>query len=400
MGDELTGKRLGRRALLRGAAMGLPAVYGLGEALPAWAMQAAENLKPMVLPSGLIVREANPANLEFPFNSLQSFITPNERFYVRSHFATPKLDRSTWRLRVEGAVERPFELTYDELLRLPARTGTVTLECAGNGRSTLNPPVRGLQWAQGAVSNAEWTGVSLAEILKRARVKRGAVEVVLEGADSSELKSPPKPVGRVHFARSLPLAKAREPEVLLAYRMNGAELPADHGFPLRAVVPGWYGMASIKWLTRIVVTEEPFNGHFQTVEYAYYVRRNGLTSRVPLSEMQVKSEIAQPERGAVLAAGAPHRVFGAAWTGSDADIRKVEVSADGGRTWAEAKLLGKPIRGAWRLWEYEWRAPRAGSYTLMARATDSRGRTQPMERDPDRDNYMINHVMGVPVTLR
>jgi DMSO/TMAO reductase YedYZ molybdopterin-dependent catalytic subunit len=276
----------------------------------------------------------------------------------------------------------------------------VTLECAGNGRSFLSPAVRGVQWAAGAVSNAEWTGVPLAEILKRAKVKRGAVEVVLEGADTGELKAPPRPAGPVHFARSLPLAKAQQPEVLLAYRMNGAELPVDHGFPLRGVVPGWYGVSSIKWLTRIVVTEQPFNGHFQTVDYAYYERRNGLPTRVPLSTMQVKSEIARPAVGEAVPAGLPYRVFGAAWTGDDAEIRKVEVSTDGGRSWSDAKLLGKSVRGAWRLWEYDWRTPRAGKLTLLARATDSRGRTQPLERDPDRDNYMITHALPVEITVR
>ncbi|MGV3722912.1 MAG: molybdopterin-dependent oxidoreductase, partial [Actinomycetota bacterium] len=196
------------------------------------------------------------------------------------------------------------------------------------------------------------------------------------------------------------IATARRPEVLLAYRMNGAELPVDHGFPVRAVAPGWYGMASIKWLTRIVVTDQPFDGHFQTVDYAYYVRRNGLPTRVPLAEMQVKSQIARPAPGQMVAAGRPTQVFGAAWTGSDADIQRVEVSTDGGASWANARLQGKSVRGAWRLWEHEWASPRPGNVTLKCRATDSRGRTQPVERDPDRDNYMINHVLSVPVTVR
>jgi DMSO/TMAO reductase YedYZ molybdopterin-dependent catalytic subunit len=378
----------------------LPFGHALWAATEASAQGAAGAAGPTTLPSGLIVRESNPVNLEFPFSRLEGFITPTSQFYVRSHFATPKLDRAAWRLRVEGAVERPLELSYEELLRMQSETRPVTLECAGNGRSFLNPPVRGVQWAEGAVSNAEWTGVPLAAVLRRAKVKRGAVEVVLEGADTTELKSVPRPAGPIHFARSLPLAKALDPSVLLAHQMNGAELPVDHGFPVRGVVPGWYGVSSIKWLTRIVVTEQPFNGHFQTVDYAYYERRNGLPSRVPLTTMQVKSEIARPAAGESVPAGAPYRVFGAAWTGDDADIRKVEVSTDGGRSWSEGKLLGKSARGAWRLWEYDWRTPSAGKQTLLARATDSRGRTQPMERDPDRDNYMITHVLPVQVTVR
>lgn len=398
MEDRIQKRGIGRRELLRGLAAAVPAAYGFGEASAAWA-QAGERPRPVILPSGLIVREASPTNLEFPYASLNSFITPTEQFYVRSHFATPRLDRAVWRLKVEGAVERSLELTYEDLLRISSRTAPVTLECAGNGRSFLNPTARGVQWAEGAVSTAEWTGVSLSDVLKRAGVRRGAVDVVLEGADTTELKSFPRPAGPVHFARSIPIATARRPEVLLAYRMNGAELPVDHGFPVRAIAPGWYGMASIKWLTRIVVTDKPFDGHFQTVDYAYYVRRNGLPSRVPLAEMQVKSQIARPIAGQSLVAGRPVNIYGAAWTGSDADIRRVEVSTDGGASWSDARLLGKAVRGAWRLWDFDWTAPRPGNVTLKCRATDSQGRTQPVERDPDRDNYMVNHILPVPVTV-
>jgi DMSO/TMAO reductase YedYZ molybdopterin-dependent catalytic subunit len=249
------------------------------------------------------------------------------------------------------------------------------------------------------VSTAEWGGVSLASVLERAGVRPGAVEVILEGADSGELKNPPKPSGAIHFARSLPLEKARK-DVLLAYRMNGDELPASHGQPLRAVVPGWYGMASIKWLTRIVVTDRPFQGHFQTVDYAYWDRRDGLPTRIPITEMQVKSEIARPEMHEIVPAGSRYRVFGAAW-GGEHEIRRVELSADGGKTWSDAKLTGKPLRYAWQFWEHEWRTPsKPGRYTLMSRATDSRGQAQPLERQPDRENYMINHVLPIDVDVR
>ena len=207
----------------------------------------------------MIIRQRNPDNLEFPFATLDHFITPNERFYVRNHFAYPNLDVRTWRLRVEGAVRQTLQLSYEELRRLPLRTVTATLEFAGNGRSFLTPASRGVQWQLGAVSNAEWTGVPLAAVLERAGLRDAAIDVVLEGADRGPAPNEPT-LGMIHFGRSLPVAKARQQDVLLAYRMNGADLPVAHGFPVRTVVPGWYGMASVKWLTRIIVTDRPFDG--------------------------------------------------------------------------------------------------------------------------------------------
>lgn len=347
-----------------------------------------------------IVRQEQPENLEFPFANLNSRITPTPQFYVRNHFPVPELDLATWRLRVEGAVDTPLELTYQKLLELPTRTQTVTLECAGNSRTFLNPKVRGVQWELGAVGTAEWTGVSLAEVLRQAGLTFAAVEVVLEGADGGPVSEEPRPHGPIRYARSLPRATALRPDVLLAYQMNGEPLAASHGFPLRAIVPGWYGMAAVKWLTRILVTETPFQGYWQTTDYAYWDRRGGLPVRVPLSEMQVKSEIARPAGGEGIATGTSYRVHGAAWS-ADAEITQVEVSADGGQSWELALLCENAGPNAWRLWEYLWSVPSTpGSYTLLSRATDSRGRTQPLERDPNRANYMINHVLPVSVEVR
>ena len=246
-------------------------------------------------------------------------------------------------------------------------------------------------------------GRTARRLLERAGVRAGAVEVILEGADSGEISEEPKSPGVIHFARSLPLDKARGPQVLLAHRMNGAALPAAHGFPVRALVPGWYGMASVKWLTRIVVTDRPFGGFFQSLQYSYFQRRDGLPTLVPVTELQVKAEIARPAMHEAVRANTAYRMHGAAWT-SDAEVTRVEISADGGRTWAAARLLdaAKAARGlnAWRLWEYDWRTPsRPGPCTVMARATDSRGRVQPMERDPDRRSYMISHVLPIEAEI-
>src|SRR6266516_599582 len=216
------------------------------------------------LHDGRIVRGEDPLNLEMPFSSLDQFITPTEAFYVRTHFPIPKIDKRDWRLRVEGNVEKPFELGYEDLLRMQSRTIAVTLECAGNNRNFLEPKVKGVQWGLGAVGTAEWTGVPLSILLDRAGVKPEAVEVILEGADGGELEDPKSPAGELKFARSIPLTKARN-DVLLAYKMNGNDLPPQHGFPVRAIVPGWYAMASIKWLQRIIVTDRPFNGYYHTL---------------------------------------------------------------------------------------------------------------------------------------
>jgi DMSO/TMAO reductase YedYZ molybdopterin-dependent catalytic subunit len=382
----MTANDLSRRSFLRASGAALLTAASLGR------FARAE-------PTGLGIRQMEPENLESPFAALDGLITPNERFYVRNHFAAPKLDADKWRLKVEGAVEKPLELTLDDVKKLPASTATVTLECAGNSRAFLVPKPSGVLWELGAVSTAEWTGTTLAAVLDRAGVKDGAVEVVLEGADSGEVRDPQSP-GVIHFAHSLSLEKARKPEALLAWKMNGSELPAAHGFPLRAIVAGWYGMAAVKWLTRIVVTDKPYQGFYQSLDYATWKRVNGLPTLTPVTEMEVKSEIARPAFLEVVKAGSPYRVFGAAWAG-ESEVAKVECSTDGGKTWADAKLLDKAVPFAWRLWEYEWKVPaQAGRTVVMARATDKRGRTQPKEHSPDKRNYTISHVLPIEVEVR
>jgi DMSO/TMAO reductase YedYZ molybdopterin-dependent catalytic subunit len=349
--------------------------------------------------AGKIVRGETPLNLEMPFEKLEGFLTPTESFYVRTHFPVPSIDRDAWWLRVEGDVENPFAINYEELLELESVTVPVTLECAGNNRSFLDPKVKGVQWGLGAVGTAEWTGMPLSILLNRARVKAGECQVVLEGADCGMLQDPKSPPGELKFARSIPVAKARA-DVLLAYKMNGCELPREHGFPVRAIVPGWYAMASTKWLQRIIVTDQPFTGYYQTIDYAYWERREAIAELTPLSEMQVKAQIAKPVEGDIVPANSSVRVHGAAWT-SNGEITKVELSADGGATWKEAKLLGKSDPNAWRLWEFNWQTPAAaGTRTLIARATDSIGRTQPVERDQDHGTYMINHLLPITVEVR
>jgi len=348
---------------------------------------------------GKIVRSEEPLNLEMPFEQLDRFIPATKSFYVRSHFPIPKIDRSNWRLRVEGEIEKPLVIGYDELLNLESRKIPVTLECAGNNRNFLDPKVKGVQWGLGAVGNAEWTGVPLSRLLDLAVVRPNAREVILEGADSGELEDLKSPKGKIKFARSIPIAKAMH-DVLLAYKMNDADLPPAHGFPLRAIVPGWYAMASIKWLQRIIVTDKPFNGYYQTLDYAFWKREGDSAELAPLSEMQIKAEIARPIAGETVPANSSVRVHGAAWT-CDGEITKVELSTNGGSTWSKATLLGESKPNAWRLWEFTWETPpKSTTATLMARATDSNGRTQPIERDHDRGTYMINHLLPITVEVK
>jgi DMSO/TMAO reductase YedYZ molybdopterin-dependent catalytic subunit len=351
------------------------------------------------LRDGRIVRCESPLNLEMPFSSLDSFLTSTKSFYVRTHFPIPAIDRDAWWLHVEGEVGKAFAINYEQLMTFESVTAPVTLECAGNNRSFLEPKVKGVQWGLGAVSTAEWTGVRLSTLLDRASPKLNACEVILEGADCGMLEEPKSPPGELTFARSIPLEKARR-DVLLAYKMNGDDLPPEHGFPVRAIVPGWYAMASVKWLQRIIVTDRPFTGYYQTIDYAYWERRDDIAELKPLTEMQVKAEIARPAEDEIVPAKSSVCVRGGAWA-CDAEVTKVELSTDGGATWSDTKLLGESKPNAWRFWEFDWQTPpQPGKQTLIARATDSLGRTQPVMRDHDRGTYMINHLLPIEVEVK
>jgi len=342
------------------------------------------------------VRESEPLNLESPFAELDGRVTPSELFYVRSHFPVPEIDAARWRLTVRG--EREVAFTLEELRRMPAETRRVTLECAGNGRVALTPPVEGVQWQLGAVSTAEWTGVPLTAVLERAGVAPGSVEIAFEGADRGTPKQTPRPPRPIAYAHGVPVEDAGS--VLLAYAMNGEALAREHGFPLRAVVSGYYAMASVKWLTRICVLGEAFQGYYKTTDYAYWDEADGLPVQRPLGPMALKSQIARPAAGEAMQAGETVTVAGAAWTGGAA-VERVEVSADGGRTWQTAEILDAHEHGVWRRWQWAWRVPREpGEYALLSRAVDCEGQAQPAERDPRYGTYHVNHVVPVVVRVR
>jgi DMSO/TMAO reductase YedYZ molybdopterin-dependent catalytic subunit len=347
--------------------------------------------------AGLIIRQKEPVNLETPLDQADSYLTPTELFYVRSHFPAPRLELASYRLHVGGAVRNPLSLTYQQLRDMPSETRVATLECAGNGRVFLVPQVAGAQWELGAVGNAEWTGVPLAALLERAGLEEDACEVVLEGADRGVAAEPPVPPGPISYARSLPRDKALGREVLIAYRMNGRDLPPDHGYPVRAVVPGHYGMASVKWLTHVQAVRDPFQGYWQTSDYGYWDYLDGKPVRRALGEMKLKSQIARPRVYETLP---PHQVYtvqGAAWAGGT-EVAGVEVSTDGGRTWAGAEFLDPVQRYAWRRWKFDWLTPKEpGRYTLLARARGADGSTQPDRHDPNHGTYVINHPLPIEV---
>ncbi len=282
---------------------------------------------------------------------------------------------------------------------MPSATFAAVMECAGNGRVFYEPVREGLQWQNGAIGNAAWTGVRLRDVLAKAGVKQSGMEVVLVGADRGIVDGGKKTAspGSIAFARSLPLEKAMSDGALLAYAMNDEALTPEHGFPLRGVVGGWFGMAWVKWITHIYVVERPFLGYWQARDYFRWERSFGEPILVPLSEMAVKAQIARPVNGAIVRVGQPCRIFGAAWSG-EAEISEVQVCTEGGTDWQPATLLAPHSRYGWRLWEHRWTPPQSGRYTLLCRAIDAQGNMQPNTQQPDRESYVAN--WSIPVEVK
>ena len=352
-----------------------------------------ENALRRAVEAGLVVRTADPLNAETPISELiASVVTPTARFFVRNHFPMPVLDADTWRLEVGGLVERPLRLGLRELRRMPTMTIAATLECAGNGRALLEPAVPGERWGLGAVSTAEWTGVPLAEILDRAGPRAGAREVLFRGADQGTVEGHAEPI---RFERSLSLGEARRPDVVLAYAMNGEPLPVQHGFPVRLVVPGWYAVASVKWLTEIEVIERAFAGHYQGEKYVYETEQHGVLVREPVTLQRVRALLVEPRPDEQVARG-ELTVRGAAWSG-EAPIARVEVSVGEGR-WQDARLLDAPDHG-WRWWELSSSVDAPGVTTVRARATDRLGHHQPEHPAWNRLGYGNDAIQAVRVNI-
>jgi DMSO/TMAO reductase YedYZ molybdopterin-dependent catalytic subunit len=341
----------------------------------------------------LVMVSRNPYNAETPLPEQLGVITPTPLFYARNHFPVPQLRVEDWRLSVEGEVGRPFELTYTDVRGMPSRTLLATLECAGNGRIGLQPPAEGEPWNYGAASTAEWTGVPLRDVLQTAALSAGATTIVIDGADQGHVAAAG---GTIHYARSLSTEQALHPDTLLVYAMNGDVLTPEHGFPVRLLVAGWYGMAAVKWVVRIAATREPFRGFYQVDRYVMAHPERGETSTTPLEAMRVRSLITDPAPGAVLPSGM-HRLHGLAWSGA-APVARVEVSVDGG-AWQQAELVSPAARYAWRRWEYTWQATTPGPVALRSRAFDEAGNSQPVEPEWNRLGYANNAIQVVTVTV-
>ena len=328
-----------------------------------------------------VIVSREPLNAETRLERQHGPITPAGLHYARSHFALPAAPAA---ITVGGAVARPRAFDLAALRALPARTLTVTLECAGNGRAFLEPRATGEQWRLGAVSTAAWTGTPLRGLLEPAGLDAATVELLFRGADRGRPADLP---AEIAFERSLPLARALSDDVLVAYAMDGGPIPAEHGAPLRLVVPTWYGMASVKWLREIVALREPFRGFYQADRY--------VIDGQPLGPMHPRAVIVAPQ-GAVRA-DTVVRVRGYAWSG--VPIERVELSTDGGTSWADTALGPAAGPAAWREWSAEW-TPARGSHTLLARATDAAGEIQPLTQRWNALGYANNAAQPERVDAR
>ena len=349
----------------------------------------------------LTTRVTRPYDAETPVREFTSYLTPNHRFFVRSHFGPPApelIAEANWRLRVGGLVAQPQELTLADLRRFERVTVTAVVQCSGNGRAFHRPKVPGVQWARGAVGNAQWTGARLRDVLAAAGVRDQAKHVQLQGADRPAVSSVP------WFTRSIPLEKALHPDTLLAYEMNGRPLPLLHGAPLRVITPGWMADSCMKWLTDITLQKDEAKGYYMQTAYRVPVTaiqpHSGLpgTSMVPVEGMVVKSLIAAPEDGASLGQG-PVTVQGVAWSG-EVPVAKVEVSFDGGRTWEPARFVGDDEPYAWRQWQALWKPASSGSVTICCRAIDANGQAQPETAPWNPSGFLWNGWDRVTVTVR
>jgi DMSO/TMAO reductase YedYZ molybdopterin-dependent catalytic subunit len=341
------------------------------------------------------VRLAN-RNSGLLLETLRHDVTPAGLHYLLNHFDVPFVpDAGTWSLEIGGLVRTPLRLSLDEIRAAPTRTLTVTLECAGNGRANMSPRWPSQPWGEGAVGTAEWTGTPLAPFLARAGLAEACRDVVFSGIDRG--------FDAVEHAyeRALAKAMALEGDALLVHAMNGQPLLPQHGFPLRLVVPGWYGMASVKWLKRITAIDHAFQGQQQVGTYVYKAERGA--PGVPVTAMRVKSLLVPPgipdwySRHRVVEAG-PVTVHGRAWSGDGVPITQVEFACDG--EWQPAELAPPPAsRFAWRAWQAVWVAA-PGAHEIACRATDANGQVQPLEAPWDAGGFGNNAVHRVAVTVR
>lgn len=340
------------------------------------------------------VMTPKPRNAETPARYLKSWITANHVFFDRNQGEIPEeeIDLSSFQLSIGGEVDTPFAIDFDTLLSMPKAIAANTLECSGNSRSLLEEKASGNPWTIGGVGNAVWGGVWLKDLLEQAGPTPDAHHVAFEGYD--------KPLGRaqIKFIRSIPIAKALS-STLLAYEMNGEPLPLKHGFPLRALALGWTGANCVKWLNKITLLKEPYEGFYMDQVYRIHQPGEDPKSGPTVTTINVKSIITQPDRDTTLPAG-DITILGAAYAG-EASIERVEVSTDGGESWRAVDFIGPDEPFAWRQWQYVWHVSKPGSYTILSRATDSNGESQPMHASWNKLGYNNNgvHEHGVAIEI-
>jgi sulfite dehydrogenase len=351
--------------------------------------------------SELMMLSDRPPNLEMPLSGFAHDITPNESFFVRWHLSVipTSVDLKTHRLNVSGEVETELSLSVEDLRTQFEPVSVIAVnQCSGNSRSLYSPRVMGGQWNNGAIGNAKWTGVRLKDVLAKAKIKAGAVEVVYKGLDAAPIATVPP------FEKSLPIAKAQDADVMIAYEMNDQPMPMLNGFPIRMIVPGWYATYWMKALSSIRVVSKPFTGFWMAKAYripknpdCQETPTNLAKDTVPINAMTVRSLFFKPAPNERIAANSTYEVQGLA-IDSGKGIKKVEVSDDAGKTWTEAKLDKELGPFSWRRWRFLWQPPKAGEYALMARATNVIGQTQTVTQW-NHSGYARNQIEVVRVTV-
>jgi DMSO/TMAO reductase YedYZ molybdopterin-dependent catalytic subunit len=338
---------------------------------------------------------SNPLVVGLQLPAMEEEITPTENFFVRNHYSQPEIDINSWRLKISIDDKVITSLSYEDITSLNSTKFNSLLECAGNSRASIQPPVEGLLWDNSGVSSANWTGIPVSDILSELNLDE-YLEVAFIGADSG---INPSTKQNEFFGSSLTVEQAGNPQVILAYEMNEQPLTKDHGFPVRVLIPGWYGMASVKWLTEIKVMSNAYYGFHQSENYVYQ-HLGDLDSSSPerVTSMQVKSLITFPTRGTTITESSTS-ISGKAWSGTG-EIEKVDVSTDGGQTWKPANLKENSDSRAWTSWEFPWNNPTPGYYVVQSRAQDSNGNFQPTKATWNFRGFGNNSIHSVPVRIK
>ncbi len=391
-----------RRDFLKTAGV-VTAMTALGE-IPTELLAAVDRQHLVRFPekTDMILLTSRPPQLETPFSYFRELITPNEALFVRWHISQvpTSVNLNEWRLKVGGNTDKELQLSLDDLRKFDKVTYTAVIQCSGNSRSLFDPYVPGGQWKNGAMGNVTWGGARLKDILHEAGIKEGSVEVSFDGLDGPPLPSVPD------FVKSLPLDKATEEDVIVAYEMNGKFLPMLNGFPARLIVPGWFATYWVKSLSEITVLPKQFEGFWMKSAYripddpcACVPPGTATKKTVPINRFDTRSFIVEPSDGTALKANKPVQIMGMAFSGGYG-IRDVIVSTDSGKTW-NATTLGKDLgKYSWRQWTYTWHPKKAGKYTLMVRATDTIGESQPFEPLWNPAGFMRNNIEKIEVMVR